>query len=172
MRSWMRAYSQLGKNALLFGRRVRFADAVAAGRLNLAGEPADVAFELHQLVVMIGERLFEALAAQLAPLGLGGVGSLLPDGRERCDFGLVRRFAGRDVGDHRRVARRAIGVATEREVFSDGLADHFQLGLGAGHRPNAVRRQREGWPSTCRRQVEMTDFGGQNRQPWRVAGYF
>jgi hypothetical protein len=118
----------LGKNALLFGRRVRFAVAVAAGRLNLAGEPADVAFELHQLVVMIGERLFEALAAQLAPLGLGGVGSLLPDGRERRDFGLVRRFAGRDVGDHRRVARRAICVATEREVFSDGLADHFQLG--------------------------------------------
>ena len=27
----------LGKNALLFGRRVRFADAVAASRLNLAG---------------------------------------------------------------------------------------------------------------------------------------
>jgi hypothetical protein len=60
------------------------------------------------------------------------LGSLLPDGRERRDFGLVRRFAGRDIGDHPRVARRAIGVGTEREVFSDGLADHFQLGLGTG----------------------------------------
>jgi hypothetical protein len=57
----------LGQHALLFGCRVGFADAVAAGRLNLAGESANVAFELHQLVVMIGECLFEALAAQLAP---------------------------------------------------------------------------------------------------------
>jgi len=84
--------------------------AIAAGRLNLAGKPADVAFELHQLGVMICERLFEALAAQLAPLDLCGIGGDQPDGCKRRGFGLVGCFAGGDIGADRQHARLSIQV--------------------------------------------------------------
>ena len=47
-------------------------------------------------------------------------------------FGLLHGFAGRDLGDQGGVPRRAIGVRAEREIFGDALAEHFELGLGAG----------------------------------------
>lgn len=45
---------------------------------------------------MIFTSLFEALAAQLAPLDFGGIGSRLPDGGKRCGLGLLRSLARRD----------------------------------------------------------------------------
>jgi hypothetical protein len=122
----------LGKDTLLLRRCVSFADAVGSRRLNLAREPADVAFKLHQFGVMIFESLFEALAAQLAPLDFGGIWSLLPDSGKRCGLGLLRSLASRDFRDHGGIPGRAIGVGTERKIFRYALAEHFELSLGAG----------------------------------------
>src|SRR6266550_8258590 len=122
----------LGEDALLLRRRVGFADAVASRRLNLAREPTDIAFKLHQLGVMIFKSLFEALAAQLAPLDFGGIWSRFPDGGKCCGLGLLRSLAGGDFGDHDGIPGRALGVGTERKIFRYTLADHFELGLGAG----------------------------------------
>jgi hypothetical protein len=91
-----------------------------------------MSFKLHQFGVMIFESLFEALAAQLAPLDFGGIGSRLPDGGERCGLGLLRDLTGRDLGHYGGVARRSIGIRAEREIFGDALAEHFELGRGAG----------------------------------------
>src|SRR5262249_54144798 len=93
----------LGESALLFGYRVGFADAVAAGRLNLASEPAYVAFELDQLGVGIFEGLCEGLAAQLPPLGFSGIGRRLLDSGQCCGLDLLRHFTARDFGDEGRI---------------------------------------------------------------------
>jgi hypothetical protein len=121
----------LGEEALLLRRCVSFADAVASRRLDLAREPADVAFKLHQLGVTIFKSLLETLAAQLAPLDFGGIRSRLLDSGKRSGRGLLRSLAGRNFRDHDGIPGRAIGVGTERKIFRYALADHFELGLGA-----------------------------------------
>jgi hypothetical protein len=145
----------LGENALFLRRRVGFANAVAASRLDLAGEPADVALELHQLGIMIFNGLFEAVAAQLPPFDFGGIRCCLLDGGKRCGLGLLLRFAACDLGDYGSIPSRTIGIGTERKSFGDALADHLELGFDFGltrHRLAPERRSghdaalgRSGW---------------------------
>jgi hypothetical protein len=87
----------LSDSALFLGRRERLTDAVAAGRLYLAGQPSNVALKLSELIVPIRQGLFKPIAARLAALNLVRIRRCLSFRRQGRRSSLVRGFGIRNL---------------------------------------------------------------------------